>query len=791
VATCVLAASKIYLPDASFVKEQLVTRESVSSAELKSVLGFTSQDDLRLLKEYTDDNAVTHARYNQLFQGIPVWGHHIIVATDEEDAIVSLHGTRVADIEDDIAHELLASRRLKSPAEVLAAMKRRHVAQSLAANDQWVFENEVGEKVVYVGEDGKARLCYHVSFFADATEGGSPARPVILVDAVTDEIVLEFDALTHADGTGPGGNVKIGKYKYGIDFPAFEVTSSGSNCVMNNTNVKTVNLNHGTSGSTAYQYTCFENTFKEINGGYCPLNDAHAFGAVVFDMYKDWFNTAPLTMQLMLRVHYSTGYDNAFWNGSSMTFGDGKTYFYPLVSLDVVAHEVSHGFTEQNSKLIYSNQSGGINEAFSDMAGEAAEFYHRDKNDFMVGFDIWKQSATGALRYMDNPPKDGKSIGSAKDYKAGMDVHYSSGVFNKAFWALATTNGWDTKKAFAVFVKANQDNWEPSTNFQQGAEGARDAAIALGFSAAAVKAAFAKVDITIDAPSDPPTLVEIKSVSTGKKYALAEAKLGEKPYMDRSYTIKKIGAGLNGGVLVQTANDDKYVTTANHLVLKLLKDAVVYVAYDKKGASNLPPWLKPWLLTSEAMETTDTPASPMVVLKKTVAANTELTLGGNRQGGDNGAHSNYFVVVKPAALSLVDIVSVSTGKAYALASAKVGAKAYIDRGYTLTTVSAGLLDGVLVQTANDDKKVTTASHLVLKVNKAATVYVAYDKRATKLPSWLIGWTAAGESLSSTDSAAAPLKVYKRAVAAGTQLTLGGNLSGGAAGAQSHYMVVVK
>ncbi|MCV5736521.1 M4 family metallopeptidase, partial [Escherichia coli] len=92
-------------------------------------------------------------------------------------------------------------------------------------------------------------------------------------------------------------------------------------------------------------------------------------GKVVYDMYKDWLNTAPLTFQLQMRVHYRKRYENAFWNGSSMTFGDGASYFYPLVSLDVSAHEVSHGFTEQNSNLIYSGQSGGINEAFSDMAG--------------------------------------------------------------------------------------------------------------------------------------------------------------------------------------------------------------------------------------------------------------------------------------------------------------------------------------------------------------------------------------------------------------------------------------
>jgi Zn-dependent metalloprotease len=58
-----------------------------------------------------------------------------------------------------------------------------------------------------------------------------------------------------------------------------------------------------------------------------------------------------------------------------MTFSDGYTRFYPLVSLDVTAHEVSHGFTEQNSRLIYSGQSGGMNEAFSDISGEAAEYF--------------------------------------------------------------------------------------------------------------------------------------------------------------------------------------------------------------------------------------------------------------------------------------------------------------------------------------------------------------------------------------------------------------------------------
>ncbi len=286
-------------------------------------------------------------------------------------------------------------------------------------------------------------------------------------------------------------------------------------------------------------------------------------------------------------------------------------------------------------------------------------------------------------------------------------------------------------------------------------------------------------------------LIEIVSVSTGKPYALTEAKSGAKAYIDRTYTVNGISAGLNNGVLVQTANDDKAVSAAAHLKIKALKDAVLYVAYDKR-ASKLPTWLAGWSATAESLSTTDKDASPLKVYKKTLTAGSEITLGGNLNGGDTGARSNYLVVAKPYAASVVEIESVSTGKPYATTEAKTGVRAYIDRDYTVNGISTGLSGGVLVQTANDDKKVNVANHLVLKVNKAATVYVAYDKRASKLPTWLgTGWVSAGESLSTTDTAAAPLKVYKKTVAAGAKLTLGGNLQGGDTGARSHYLVVVK
>lgn len=487
------AAEQVELRDAQQVLRQMQDFRGLGMLSLEDslqvALRLGPESSLRLLRTISEGRNVTH-RYILEYKGVSVWGEHIVITTDANAQPVRLHGKAVVGIENDVESVVPSF----DAATALNLMKARQ--QGARSNQEWIYENEKSELVIYA-RDSKARLSYHVTFFADVKEGGQPTRPVYILDAHTQEVIWEFEGLTHNEGTGPGGNTKTGRYRYGAEYPAFEVAYNNGTSTMENEYVKTVNLNHGSSGSTAYSYAGTENTVKEINGAFSPLNDAHFFGAVVFRMYKDWYNTAPLTFKLTMKVHYSNSYENAFWNGSSMTFGDGKSRFFPLVSLDVSCHEVSHGFTEQNSGLNYSAQSGGINEAFSDIAGEASEYFMKNTNDWMVGAEIFK--STGALRYLNDPPKDGKSIGSAKNYTNGMDVHYSSGVFNKAFYLLATKPGWNTKKAFDVFVKANQKYWTPSSNFVVGAKGVMDAAKDYGYSTADVVSAFAGVDVVIAA----------------------------------------------------------------------------------------------------------------------------------------------------------------------------------------------------------------------------------------------------------------------------------------------------
>ena len=427
-------------------------------------------------------------RQQQMFRGVPVYGRSIAVVQDAQGNALRASGALMQDA--DVGLSSVAPK--LSAARALSAL-RSHAQTALVGGA--AISNQKTDLFVYPQDNGPARLVYRVSYFVG---GANPSRPTAIIDANTGAVIKSWNGLTDASATGPGGNQKTGQYTYGTDYAALDVTQSGSTCTLVNTNVKTYNLNHGTSGGSVVSFTCPNSNTDAINGAYSPVNDAHHFGGVVHDMYNAYTGAPPLSMQLVMKVHYKSNYENAFWDGSAMYFGDGASTFYPLVSLDVTSHEISHGYTEQNSGLEYDGQSGGMNEAYSDIAGEAAEFYDRGAADFLVGADIVKTSAGigDALRYMCNPPQDGGSIDNAADYTSSLDVHYSSGVYNKSFCLLAKTSGWDVKKAFQVYALANKSYWTATSTFNSGACGVESAATDLGYDKNAVIAAFTAVGVT-------------------------------------------------------------------------------------------------------------------------------------------------------------------------------------------------------------------------------------------------------------------------------------------------------
>ncbi|AQS38651.1 Zinc metalloprotease (elastase) [Shewanella psychrophila] len=455
---------------------------SIPIKDLNQVLALKQEDSIRPVAEMAMSGNRMKVRYQQLYKGIPIYGESLVVEKNTIGFYTGVSGQFIRAI----GLDLPSSIPLMSTSHALTIAKS-DLPQALGPVS---VDNEQAVLRIYLDENDKARLVYITSF---VSYGNSISRPFKIIDANNGDILRQWEGMTFKLAGGPGGNQKSGKYYFG-NGGKYGSLITDEQCRMDSTDVVTYNMYHNQYGGVIHQFNCPNNDNDEVNGAYSPLNDAHYFGQQVFNMYQEWFGLRPINMKLKMRVHYGYNYANAFWDGQQMTFGDGGQSMYPLTTWDVVSHEVSHGFTEQNSGLEYYNQSGGMNESFSDIAAAALGYYMHGTFNWKMGEHVMKYS--GAMRYLDSPAKDGMSIESASQYYDGMDPHLTSGVFNKAFYHLATSEGWNIKKAFELFVIANRLYWTPRSTYQSGADGVCRAAADKEFSQTDVSHAFSMVGVT-------------------------------------------------------------------------------------------------------------------------------------------------------------------------------------------------------------------------------------------------------------------------------------------------------
>ena len=153
--------------------------------------------------------------------------------------------------------------------------------------------------------------------------------------------------------------------------------------------------------------------------------------------------------KIVLRVHFGEQFRNAFWNGNNCTFGDGDIETLPLMVLDIVGHEIGHGVTEYGTDLLCFGESGWVNEAFSDVLGEAAEQYLAEA-DFMTGDELMKNAPF--MRGFSDPKLDyhNTSINKATEMYEYLNPHFSSGVFRRAFYVTVQQKGVLLKDATRV-----------------------------------------------------------------------------------------------------------------------------------------------------------------------------------------------------------------------------------------------------------------------------------------------------------------------------------------------------
>ncbi|MGW2872498.1 M4 family metallopeptidase, partial [Kitasatospora sp. NPDC001225] len=230
----------------------------------------------------------------------------------------------------------------------------------------------------------------------------------------------------------------------------------------------TSDLNNGTDG-TGSLFANTSNSFGDgtVNNRESAAVDAQFGAATTWDFYKSTFGRNGIRndgVGALSRVHYGSNYVNAFWDDSCfcMSYGDGSNNTAPLTEIDVAGHEMSHGVTAATANLNYAGESGGLNEATSDIMGTMVEWYANlpsNPPNYWIGELINLNGNGTPLRYMDQPSKDGGSADYWDANVGNLDVHYSSGVANHFFYLLSEGSGAKTVNGFSY----NSPTYDNST----------------------------------------------------------------------------------------------------------------------------------------------------------------------------------------------------------------------------------------------------------------------------------------------------------------------------------------
>lgn len=223
------------------------------------------------------------------------------------------------------------------------------------------------------------------------------------------------------------------------------------------------------------------------------VSEAYDYSGSTYNFFRDIFNRNSIDtngMRLDSTVHYGKAYNNAFWNGTQMVYGDGDGEIFQRFTkcLDVIGHELTHGVTQYEAALQYEGQAGALNESFSDVFGSLIKQYSLNKQtvdeaDWLVGADLFTTKIDGkALRSLKEPGTayDDPTIGKdpqpdrMKDYvKTESDnggVHINSGIPNRAFYLTAMELGghaWE--RAGKIWYIALRDRLREDSDFQKAA----------------------------------------------------------------------------------------------------------------------------------------------------------------------------------------------------------------------------------------------------------------------------------------------------------------------------------
>ncbi|WP_035567267.1 M4 family metallopeptidase [Hymenobacter sp. IS2118] len=436
-------------------------KASEGAQVLRQQLGLGSDDQMRPTRTELDQLGFTHQKFSQYYKGVKV-----------EHANYSVHakGGAIESISGDFEKvsglsTTPAISEATALSRALARVGARKYMWQDAAEEAGLKQQENDRAATYLpkGElvivrdrrisanEGALVLAWKFNVYAQEPV----SRAYIYVDARTGKVVLQDNIIKHVAATGTFGT----KYS-GTVSSATETATGGYRLreLTRGAGIETYNARKGNSYTAAVDFIDADNNWTEYNNANFDnaALDAHYGAQSTFDYFKNVlgrnsYNNAGAKIKSY--VHFDDtpgdgkGFENAYWNGSVMTYGDGATRFDPLTSLDVAAHEIGHAVCSSTANLTYANESGALNEGFSDIWGACVEYYKSpNKQTWLIGEDIDK--VRPSLRSMSNPNAEGQpdtyfgtswaplssSPSNANDQGG---VHTNSGVLNHWFYILS------------------------------------------------------------------------------------------------------------------------------------------------------------------------------------------------------------------------------------------------------------------------------------------------------------------------------------------------------------------
>ncbi|AKU19064.1 peptidase [Luteipulveratus mongoliensis] len=415
-----------------------VANAQSNAAQAATSLGLGSDEALVVKDVIVDANGAKHIRYNRTYKGLKVIGGDFVSHADKAGKVTSVTWNRGLQ---KMASLTTAPRISKSTA--LAAGKKNAAAKKSTAG------TAKGDLVVYAAS-GKPTLAYEV-VTRGSQKDGTPSELHTFVDAATGATLGSRERIE--TGTGDGvhvGNVTLDTTKNASG--QFQLKDSHGNYTTDTHSQGNESTGSGPAGDL---YVGADDSWGNGTAGKTsesPAVDAHYGATKTFEYYKNvqgrngiWNDGRGAPS----RVHFgsSGAYQNAFWDGTQMSYGDGSGGTHPLTAIDVAGHEMSHGVTENTAGLDYSGDAGGLNEATSDIFGTNVEWYAanaEDPGDYLIGEEIDINGDGSPLRYMDKPSKDGGSKDCWSSTLGNLDPHYSSGPLNHWFFMAAEGSGAKT-----------------------------------------------------------------------------------------------------------------------------------------------------------------------------------------------------------------------------------------------------------------------------------------------------------------------------------------------------------